>query len=81
MTPVSASRRRCRPASNGAAAAIDRDPEDAGISPLGWYDVRYALHEAPDRCPRMHELAHAVASSRSALTRQMNRLDKAGFVT
>lgn len=64
-----------------ATAAIERDLEQAGVLPLGWYDVLYALFEAPDNCLRMHELADAVVLSRSGLTRLVDRLDKAGYVT
>lgn len=61
-------------------AAIERDLQAAGVMPLAWYDVLYALHQAPDRCLRMHELAETVVLSRSGLTRLVDRLDKAGLV-
>lgn len=60
--------------------AIERDLEAAGVIPLTWYDVLYALHQAPGRCLRMHELADAVVLSRSGLTRLVDRLHKAGLV-
>lgn len=61
-------------------AAIERDLEAAGVMPLTWYDVLYALHQASDRCLRMHELAEAVVLSRSGLTRLVDRLHQAGLV-
>ena len=64
-----------------ATTAIERDLEKAGVLPLSWYDVLYALYEAPDHCLRMHELADAVVLSRSGLTRLVDRLNKAGYVT
>lgn len=73
--------RRLLIAHSRATAAIERDLEDAGVLPLGWYDVLYALHEAPEGCLRMHELADAVVLSRSGLTRLVDRLDKAGYVS
>lgn len=73
--------RRLLTAHSRATAAIERDLEAAGVLPLGWYDVLYALYEAPDNCLRMHELADAVVLSRSGLTRLVDRLDKAGYVT
>lgn len=63
-----------------ATAAIERDLNAAGVLPLGWYDVLFALYEAPDNCLRMHELAEAVVLSRSGLTRLVDRLDRAGYV-
>ncbi len=72
--------RRLLTAHSRATAAIERDLEQAGVLPLGWYDVLYALHEAPDKCLRMHELADAVVLSRSGLTRLVDRLHKAGYV-
>jgi DNA-binding MarR family transcriptional regulator len=73
--------RRLLTAQARATAAIDRDLQQAGVLPLSWYDVLFALHEAPDNCLRMHQLAAAVVLSRSGLTRLVDRLDKAGFVT
>ncbi len=73
--------RRLLTAHSRATAAIERDLERANVLPLGWYDVLYALYEAPDNCLRMHELADAVVLSRSGLTRLVDRLDKAGYVT
>lgn len=72
--------RRLLTAHSQATAAIERDLVSAGVLPLGWYDVLFALHEAPDNCLRMHELAEAVVLSRSGLTRLVDRLDKAGYV-
>lgn len=63
-----------------ATAAIERDLDAAGVISLSWYDVLFALHEAPARSLRMHELANAVVLSRSGLTRLVDRLDKAGLV-
>ena len=73
--------RRLLTAHSRATAAIERDLEHGGVLPLGWYDVLYALYEAPKNCLRMHELADAVVLSRSGLTRLVDRLDKAGYVT
>ena len=73
--------RRLLTAQGRVTAAVDRDLEKAGALPLSWYDVLYALREAPDHCLRMHELADAVVLSRSGLTRLVDRLDNAGFVT
>ncbi len=73
--------RRLLTAHSRATAAIEKDLEQGGVLPLGWYDVLYALYEAPNNCLRMHELADAVVLSRSGLTRLVDRLDKAGYVS
>lgn len=49
--------------------------------PLAWYDVLVALHEAPDRRLRMQDLARRVLFSRSGLTRLVDRMVAAGYVT
>src|SRR5260221_12318588 len=41
---------------------------DAGLPPLAWYDVLWALERAGDRRLRMRELAHMAVISRSNLT-------------
>ncbi|HEV3356908.1 MAG TPA: MarR family transcriptional regulator [Pseudonocardiaceae bacterium] len=48
---------------------------------LASYDVLVQLAEAPQRRLRMTELADAVLLSRSGVTRLVDRLEKAGFVT
>lgn len=49
--------------------------------PLAWYDVLVALHEAPDHRLRMQDLARRVLFSRSGLTRLVDRMVAAGYVT
>jgi DNA-binding MarR family transcriptional regulator len=61
-------------------AQIERDLAQADLPPLGWYDVLFALSEAPDRQLRLYELAEAVLLSRSNLTRLVDRLEKAGLI-
>jgi DNA-binding MarR family transcriptional regulator len=52
----------------------------AGLPPLAWYDVLWALERAPERRLRMSELAEHVVLSRSNLTRLVDRLEEAGLV-
>lgn len=59
---------------------IERELAEAGLPPLGWYDVLLELSVAPDRRLRMHELARAVVLSRSGLTRLVDRLENAGLL-
>ncbi len=59
---------------------IERALLEAGLPPLGWYDVLLELSAAPGCRLRMHELARAVVLSRSGLTRLVDRLEKAGLL-
>ena len=63
-----------------AVERIERELSEAGLPPLGWYDVLLELWRAPGRRLRMHELAHAVVLSRSGLTRLVDRLEKEGLL-
>jgi DNA-binding MarR family transcriptional regulator len=62
------------------ADRIERELAREGLLPLSWYEVLLALAEAPERRLRMHELARAVALSRSGLTRLVDRLERAGLL-
>ena len=59
---------------------IDADLAEAGLPPLGWYDVLWALHEAPGNHLQPSALADAIVLSRSGLTRMVDRLEDAGLV-
>lgn len=63
-----------------AVERIERGLLEAGLPPLGWYDVLLELSAAPGCRLRMHELARAVVLSRSGLTRLVDRLEKAGLL-
>jgi DNA-binding MarR family transcriptional regulator len=52
---------------------INRDLAEAGLPELGWYDVLWALYEAPDRRLRMRALAERVVISRTGLVRLVAR--------
>jgi len=53
----------------------------AGLPPLSWYDVLWALYRAPRRTLRMGELAENVVTiSRSGLTRLVDRVEAAGLL-
>lgn len=53
--------------------------EETGLS-LHWYEVLYYLAQAEDGRLRMHELAESLLLSRSAATRFVERMEKAGLV-
>jgi len=53
---------------------------EAGLPPLGWYDVLWELEKAEGGKLRMYELAHRVVLSRSNLTRLADRLEDARLI-
>src|SRR5713101_577865 len=59
---------------------IERELLEAGVVPLSWYDVLFALYEAPEQRLRMNELASAIVLSRSGLTRLVDRLETEGLL-
>jgi DNA-binding MarR family transcriptional regulator len=59
---------------------IEADLAQAGLPPLGWYDVMFALSEASEHKLRLHELAQAVLITRSNLTRLLDRIELAGLI-
>jgi DNA-binding MarR family transcriptional regulator len=60
---------------------IDRDLVSAGCIPLHWYDVLVELVEAPDNRLRLTELAQRVVLSKSGLSRLVDKLEEAGYLT
>ena len=59
---------------------VERALAAAGLPPLAWYDVLWALRRAPGRRARMSELAAAVTLSRGGLTKLADRLTAAGLI-
>jgi DNA-binding MarR family transcriptional regulator len=53
---------------------------ERGLPPLAWYDVLWALREAPGGRLRQTEIAHAVVMSRSGLSRLIDRIEEAGLL-
>ena len=53
---------------------------DAGLPPLGWYEVLSALADAPEQHLKMGDLAEALVISRGGLTKLVDRLVKAGLL-
>lgn len=52
----------------------------AGLPPLAWYDVLWAIRRAPKRRIRMAELASSLTISRGGLTKLADRLESAGLI-
>lgn len=59
---------------------IERDLEAAGLPPLAWYSVLWALERSPNHELRLHELAEEVLLSRSNITRLIDRLEEANLL-
>ena len=53
---------------------------EAELPPLAWYDVLWAVSEAPGRRLRQSRLADAVVMSRSGLSRLVDRIEAAGLL-
>lgn len=62
-------------------ADIDKRLRDAKQIPLNWYDVLIELYEAPERRLRMSDIAERVLLTRSGLTRLVDRLENADYLT
>jgi DNA-binding MarR family transcriptional regulator len=52
----------------------------AGLPPLAWYDMLWAIRRAPKRRIRMAELASSLTISRGGLTKFADRLENAGLI-
>jgi DNA-binding MarR family transcriptional regulator len=61
-------------------AQIEKGLADAGLPPLAWYDVLWALRRARGRRARMAELADSLTLSRGGLTKLADRLETAGLL-
>jgi DNA-binding MarR family transcriptional regulator len=61
-------------------SALDRDIEIACGLSLTWLEVLYRLRGAPDHRYRMHQLASACHTSKSGLTRLVDRMEAAGLI-
>jgi DNA-binding MarR family transcriptional regulator len=53
---------------------------EAGLPPLAWYDVLWALDRAEGGRARLSNLAERIVLSRSNMTRLIDRLEQAGLV-
>jgi DNA-binding MarR family transcriptional regulator len=58
----------------------ERALAEAGLPPLGWYDVLWPLYRAPKRRLRMGALAEEVTLSRTGLTRLVDRIEREGLL-
>jgi DNA-binding MarR family transcriptional regulator len=62
-------------------AQLEEDLRQSSGLPLTWYDVLVQLSEAPGGRLRMNEIARRVLLSKSGLTRLVDRLCAAGYLS
>ena len=60
--------------------AIGRDLAAEGLPDLGWYDLLWSIYRQPERRLRVNELAREVALTPTAMSRFVDRVEKAGYV-
>jgi DNA-binding MarR family transcriptional regulator len=60
--------------------AVEQALAEAGLPPLAWYDVLWAVRRAPGHRIRMAELASSLTVSRGGLTKLADRLEEAGLI-
>ena len=68
-------------AHSAALRAIEADMTAAKVIPLSWYDVLLELRAAPKLRLRMQELADQVVLSRTRVSRLVDELVAAGYVS
>jgi DNA-binding MarR family transcriptional regulator len=61
-------------------ARVEQALADAGLPPLAWYDVLWALRRAPGKQARMSELAERLTLSRGGVTKLVDRLESEGLL-
>ena len=59
---------------------IDHDLAEAGLPDLRWYDLLWALRRQPEHRLRVNQLAREVVLSPTAMSRFVDRAEKAGLV-
>ena len=62
-------------------AAMEQRLKDAGLPSLEWYDVLWALEQAPDHRLRMSALAEGLMLTRFNVTRLVDRLEREDLVS
>jgi DNA-binding MarR family transcriptional regulator len=61
-------------------SAMEQRLKQAELPPLAWYDVLWALEQAPGQRLRMRELAMRLVLTRFNATRLVDRLEQEGLV-
>ena len=63
-----------------AVALIESDLEQKELIRLEWYDLLFAIQEAPDHRLRMMDVADRLLLTRSNATRLVDRLESVGLI-
>jgi DNA-binding MarR family transcriptional regulator len=61
-------------------AQVEKALAEAGLPPLAWYDVLWAVRRSPAKRVRMAELADGLTITRGGLTKLVDRLETAGLL-
>ena len=61
-------------------AAVEQGLTDAGLPPLTWSDVLWAVRSSPQRRIRLGELAVKLTISRGGMTKLVDRLEQGGLL-
>jgi len=67
-------------AQQAVLARVERELKDAGLPPLGWYDVLLELSRADEGRLRQFEIGERVLLSKFNLSRLLDRLEDEGLV-
>ena len=59
---------------------VEADLKQAGLPPLGWYDVLLELKRAPQGRLRLNEIGARMLLEKSNLTRLVDRLEREAYV-
>lgn len=59
---------------------VEADLKQAGLPPLGWYDVLLELKRAPQGRLRLNEIGARMLLEKSNLTRLIDRLEREAYV-
>lgn len=61
--------------------SVEKSLKDAGLPPLGWYDVLLELHREKSAGLRQYEIGEKILLSKHNLSRLIDRLEKNKLVT
>jgi DNA-binding MarR family transcriptional regulator len=73
--------RAVRDAHATLTGSVEEALRDADLPPLSWFNLLWALDEAPDKRLRMNQLAAYLNLSRGGLTKLVDRLEGAALIT
>lgn len=60
--------------------ALEKKMEAESPLPMHWYDIMLVINRAPGKRARNCDIAETIVTSRSALSRSIDKLEKAGLL-